>query len=92
MLSSWHDLLFNSLASPTILSSSLSFYGLVVWVWGLWTDTVFSLSPGLAQQTPNNNNNNNNQLPYPMKQLYSQNRTSGTGRTLKDNYGTRCNY
>ena len=43
--------------SHTILSSS-SFHGLVVWDWGLWTDRVFSLSPGLAQQTPNNNNNN----------------------------------
>ena len=49
-----------SLVSPTILSSSSSFHGLVVWGWGLWTDRVFSLSPGLAQRTPNNNNNNNN--------------------------------
>ena len=33
---------------------------LPLWGWGLWTDRVFSLSPGLAQRTPNNNNNNNN--------------------------------
>ena len=45
--------------SPTVLSFS-SFRGLVVWGWSLWTDRVFSLSPGLAQRTPNNNNNNNN--------------------------------
>ena len=31
---------------------------------GLWTDRVFSLSPGLAQRTPNNNNNNNNYNMY----------------------------
>ena len=43
--------------SPTILSFS-SVHGLVVWGWSLWTDRVFSLSPGLAQRTPNNNNNN----------------------------------
>ena len=42
--------------SPTVLSFS-SFHGLVVWGWGLWTDRVFSHSPGLAQWTPNNNNN-----------------------------------
>ena len=47
-----------SLVSPTILSFS-SFHGLAVWGWGLWPDRVFSLSPGLAQWTPNNNNNNN---------------------------------
>ena len=46
------------LFSPTVFSSS-SFHGLVVWGWGLWTDRVFSLSPGLAQRTPNNNNNSN---------------------------------
>ena len=45
----------HSLASPTILSFS-SFHGLVVWGWGLWTDRVFSLSPGLAQWTTINNN------------------------------------
>ena len=28
-----------------------------MWGWGLWTDRVFSLSPGLAQRTPINNNN-----------------------------------
>ena len=44
-----------SFLSPTILSFS-SFHGLVVWSCGLWTDRVFSLSPGLAQLTPNNNN------------------------------------
>ena len=48
-----------SFLSPTVLSFS-SFHGLVVWGWGLWTDRVFSLSPGLAQRTQNNNNNNNN--------------------------------
>ena len=48
------------LVSPTILSSSSSFYGLVVWGWGFWTDRVFSLSPGHAQRTPNDDNNNNN--------------------------------
>ena len=48
-----------SFLSTTVLSYS-SFRGLVVWGWGLWTDRVFSLSPGLAQRTPNNNNNNNN--------------------------------
>ena len=47
-----------SLVSPSILSSS-SFHRWVVWGWGLWTDRVFSLSPVLAQRTPNNNNNNN---------------------------------
>ena len=47
-----------SFLSPTVLSF-FSFHGLVVWGWGLWTDIVFSLSPGLAQRTPNNNNNNN---------------------------------
>ena len=57
MLSCWHDLLILFL-SPAVLSFS-SFHGLVVWGWGLWTDRVFSLSPGLAQRTPNNNNNNN---------------------------------
>ena len=46
-----------SLVFLTILSSS-SFHGLVMRGWGLWTDRVFSLSPGLAQRTPNNNNNN----------------------------------
>ena len=45
-----------SFLSPSILSSSL--HGLVVWGWGFWTDRVFTLSPGLAQRTPNNNNNN----------------------------------
>ena len=55
-LSAWSALSF---LSPTILSSS-SLYGLVVWGWGLWTDRVFSLSPCLAQRTPNNSNNNNN--------------------------------
>ena len=48
-----------SFLSPTILSFS-SFHGLVVWGWGLWTDRVFSLYPGLAQLTPNDDNNNNN--------------------------------
>ena len=56
MLSCWHDLLFLFL-SPTVLSFS-SFHGLVVWGSGLWTDRVFSLSPGPAQRTPINNNNN----------------------------------
>ena len=45
--------------SPTVLSF-YSFHGLVVWGWGLWTDRVVSLSPGLAQRTPINNKNNNN--------------------------------
>ena len=45
-----------SFLSPTILSSP-SYHGLVVWGWGLWIDRVFSLSPSLAQRTPNNNNN-----------------------------------
>ena len=48
-----------SFLSPTILSFS-SFHGLVVLGWGLRTDRVFSLSPGLALRTPINNNNNNN--------------------------------
>ena len=51
-LLTWSALYF---VSPTVLSSS-SFHGLVVWGWGLWTDRVFSLCPGLAQRTPNNNN------------------------------------
>ena len=46
-----------SFLSPTVSSFS-SFHGLVVWDWGLWTDAVFSLSPGLAQRTPISNNNN----------------------------------
>ena len=37
--------------TPTILFFS-SFHGLVVWGWSLWTDRLFSLSPGLAQPTP----------------------------------------
>ena len=49
-----------SLVSHTILSSSSSFRGLVVWGWGLWTNIVLSLSPGLAHRTLNSNNNNNN--------------------------------
>ena len=40
-----------SFLSPTVLSFS-SLHGLVVWGWGLLTDKVFSLSPGLAQRTP----------------------------------------
>ena len=52
MLSCWHDLLF--FLSPTVLSFLPSMG------WCIWTDRVFSLSPGLAQRTPNNNNNNNN--------------------------------
>ena len=39
-----------SLLSPAVLSFS-SFHGLVVWGWGLWTDRVSPLSPGLAQRT-----------------------------------------
>ena len=46
-----------SFLTPTIVSFS-SFHGLVVCGWGLWTGGVFSLSPGLAQRTPNDNNNN----------------------------------
>ena len=51
--------------SPSVLSFS-SFHRLVVWGWGLWTDRVFSLSPGLTQLTPisNNNNNNNNATTF----------------------------
>ena len=45
-----------SFLSPTVLSFS-SFHGLVVRGRGLWTDRVFSLSPGFAQWTPINNNN-----------------------------------
>ena len=41
MLSCWHDLLF--FLSLTVLSFS-SFHGLVVWGWGLWTDSVLTLS------------------------------------------------
>ena len=41
MLSCWHDLL--SFLPPTVLSFS-SFYGLVVCGWGLWTDSVLTLS------------------------------------------------
>ena len=37
----WHDLL--SFLSPTVLTFS-SFHGLVVWGWGLWTDSVLTLS------------------------------------------------
>ena len=40
-----------SFLSPTVLSFS-SFHGLIVSGWDLWTDRVFSLSPGLAQRTP----------------------------------------
>ena len=46
-----------SFLSPTGLSFS-SLHGLVVWVCGLSTDRVSSLSPGLAQRLQNNNNNN----------------------------------
>ena len=53
-LLAWSTLSF---LTPTNLSFS-SFHGLVVWGWGLWTDRVFSHSPGLAQRTPNDNNNN----------------------------------
>ena len=54
-----------SFLSPSVLSFS-SIHGLVVWGWGLWTDRLFSLSPGLAQRTPinNNNNSNNNNKQY----------------------------
>ena len=52
MLSCWHDLLFLFL-SRTILSFS-SFNGLVVWGWGLWTDSVLTLP---AFPAFNNNNN-----------------------------------
>ena len=56
MHSCWHDLLFLFL-SPTVLSFS-SFHGLVVWGWGLWTDSVFSLSrPCIADSKEINNNN-----------------------------------
>ena len=48
-----------SFLSPSILSSS-SFHGMVVWGWGVWTEGVFSLSPGLAKWTPSDNNNNKN--------------------------------
>ena len=51
--------MISSFFSPSVLSFP-SFHGLVVWGWGLWTDRVFSLSPGLAQRTPNNNTNNHN--------------------------------
>ena len=42
-----------SFLSPTILFD-FSFHGLVVWGWGLLTDSVLTLSR-LAQRTPNNN-------------------------------------
>ena len=51
---------FSGQHSPTFVYST-SLHWLVVYGWGLWTDRVFSVSPGLAQRTPNNNNNNNNQ-------------------------------
>ena len=51
MLSCCHDLLF--LFCLLVFYLFLSFMG-----WGLWTDRVFSLSPCLAQRTPNKNNNN----------------------------------
>ena len=47
-LLAWSTLSF---LSPTLLSFS-SCHGLVVWGWGVWTDRVSSLSPGLAQRTP----------------------------------------
>ena len=56
--------LWNDLSDPVfdgILYFS-SFHGLVVWGWGLWTDRVFSLSPGLAQRTRNDDKNNNNTI------------------------------
>ena len=58
MLSCRHDLLFLwclLLFYLLLLPSMGWFCG--VGVFGL---IVFSLSPGLAQRTPNNNNNNNN--------------------------------
>ena len=64
MLSCWHDLLF--LLCLLLFYLFSSFHGLVVCGWGLWTDRVFSLSPGLAQRTPNNNNNNNEFLTLPI--------------------------
>ena len=58
MLSCWHDLLF--------LFCLLLFYLLLFpsmgWLCGVGVFgliRVFSLSPGVAQRTPNNNNNNN---------------------------------
>ena len=39
-----------SFLSPVLSFSS--FHGLVMWSWGLWTDQMSSLSPGLAQCTP----------------------------------------
>ena len=59
MLSCWQDLLFLWCLLLFYLPHS-SFHGLVVLGRGLWTDRVFSLSPGLAQRTPIDNNNNNN--------------------------------
>ena len=42
-----------------------SFPWLVMWGWGLWTDRVFSLSPGFAQRSPNDDNNNNGRVRVP---------------------------
>ena len=60
ILSCWHDLIF--------LWCLLLFYLLPSMGWlcgvGVFVLIVFSLSPGLAQRTPNNNNNNNYQTKY----------------------------
>ena len=47
----------SALSFLSLFLSFSFFHGLVVWGWGLWTDRVFSLSPGLAQRTSINNNN-----------------------------------
>ena len=55
MLSCWHDLLF-------LFCLLLCYLFLLSMGWlcgvGVFGLIVFSLSPGLAQRTPNNNNNN----------------------------------
>ena len=57
MLSCWHDLLF--LFYLLLFYLFLPSMGWLCGV-GVFGLAVFSLSPGLAQQTPINNNNNNN--------------------------------
>ena len=58
MLSCWHDLLF--LFCLLLFYLFLTSMGWLCGVRVFGDDRVFSLSPDLAQRTPNYNNNNNN--------------------------------
>ena len=60
MLSCWHDLLF--LFCLLLFYLFLPSLGWLCVGLGLWTDRVFSRSPGFAQRTPINNDNNEKKM------------------------------